>query len=471
MRHKIVFVIIIIFFSYIIPGSVADEQPKRVMNFLAVMDLKCGKEIDKQQCSALTDIVIDELVKIKKYTVIDRANRDKILAEAGFQQTACVDERCTIEMGRQLGVGKIVVGSITMLGQTYLISLQLLNVETAAIETSAREKCEKCELDNLIDAIGNAAKKLMGEEAVYTPGSSQPPISSNIIKSGDMVQVSAGEFLMGCNDSIAISYGQAQEPNPQYQNCLKGAQIAAMTMGQDMSSMCASFPKQISVQGNLNKCEDSEKPFHTVYLDTYLIDINEVTVEKYQACVQAGKCTPPGTGQYCNGGMEDKKNHPVNCVDWNQAKAYCEWSGKRLPTEAEWEKAARGTDGRVFPWGNTIGVAGNFCDSYCPLYNKDNTQNDGYPTTSPVGSFGTPSIYGVLDMAGNVLEWTADWYDPNYYSNGINRNPPGPVSGQYRVIRGGSWGDKLENLRTTFRGNADPSKQRDLFGFRCAKTQ
>jgi len=143
----------------------ADEQPKRVMNFLAVMDLKCGKEIAKEQCSALTDVLIDEMVKMKKYTVIDRANRDKILSEAGFQQTGCVDESCTIEMGRQLGVGKIIVGSVTMMGETYLVNLQLLNVETAAVETSARETCEKCKIDNLIATTASTVRRLMGEEA------------------------------------------------------------------------------------------------------------------------------------------------------------------------------------------------------------------------------------------------------------------------------------------------------------------
>ena len=164
----------------------ADEQPqKRVMNFLAVMDLKCGKEIEKEQCGALTDVLIDELVKLKKYTVIDRANRDKILSEAGFQQTACVDESCTIEMGRQLGVGKLVVGSITKLDETYLINLQLLNVETAAVENSAREICDKCKLNDLIASIANAARNLMGE-AQPTPSSAPSPASPNALETSKL---------------------------------------------------------------------------------------------------------------------------------------------------------------------------------------------------------------------------------------------------------------------------------------------
>jgi len=159
--------------------SGAEDQPQRVMNFLAVMDLKCGAGIAKEQCAALTDVLIDEMVKMKKYTVIDRANRDKILSEAGFQQTGCVDNSCTIEMGRQLGVGKMVVGSVAKLEETYLVNLQLLNVETSAVENSARETCEKCKLDNLITTIANTARKLMGEapEQAPTPPPESPPLS------------------------------------------------------------------------------------------------------------------------------------------------------------------------------------------------------------------------------------------------------------------------------------------------------
>jgi len=165
MKWKTIIATIVLVPCLVTVAFSADEQPKRVMNFLAVMDLKCGKEIAKEQCSALTDVLIDEMVKMKKYTVIDRANRDKILSEAGFQQTGCVDESCTIEMGRQLGVGKIIVGSVTMMGETYLVNLQLLNVETAAVETSARETCEKCKIDNLIATTAGTVRKLMGEEA------------------------------------------------------------------------------------------------------------------------------------------------------------------------------------------------------------------------------------------------------------------------------------------------------------------
>jgi len=164
MKRKSIFKISVLLLLCLTLSLSADEPVKRVMNFIAVMDLRCGTGIDKETGVALTEILINEMVKMKKYTVIDRANRDKILSEAGYQQAGCVDTSCTIEMGRQLGVGKIIIGSISKIGKTYVVNVQLINVETAAIETSASETCEGCEVDKLIGSISNAAHKLMGEE-------------------------------------------------------------------------------------------------------------------------------------------------------------------------------------------------------------------------------------------------------------------------------------------------------------------
>ena len=184
-RHIIGLLFVLSLFAV---GTGAENQPgKRVMNFLAVMDLRCGKEITKEQCAALTEVLIDELVKIKKYKVIDRTNRDKILSEAGYQQTGCVDNSCTIEMGRQLGVGRMVVGSVMKLGETYLINLQLLNVETAAVDESTKEKCDKCPLENLIDTITQAAHKIMIEEnetPAVTPNAGPTPPNEAVVGKG-----------------------------------------------------------------------------------------------------------------------------------------------------------------------------------------------------------------------------------------------------------------------------------------------
>ncbi len=212
-------------------------------------------------------------------------------------------------------------------------------------------------------------------------------------------------------------------------------------------------------------CYTNGFPYHEVYLDGYYIDHTEVTVDAYSACVAAGGCTaPPFISPYCNWGVAGRGLHPVNCVTWQQVYEYCAWAGKRLPTEAEWEKAARGTDGRKYPWGNETATCEyavtyeNGCgcgiDSMMPVCSK-----------SPAGD----SPYGLCDMAGNVLEWTADWYLSNYYSTSPASNPTGPISGSTRVYRGGWFcGGPLQ---VTYRFDTNPLYGGFGFGGRCARTQ
>jgi len=216
---------------------------------------------------------------------------------------------------------------------------------------------------------------------------------------------------------------------------------------------------------------ENEKPAHTVYLDAFYIDTYEVTNADYRRCVQAGECTAPTT---CDWGDPtyndaDKTNHPVICVNWFEAKSYCEWQGKRLPTEAEWEKAARGIDGRTYPWGNNFdGKRLNFCDKSCEYNQANQVYDDGYAQTAPVGSYELgKSPYGAYDMAGNVWEWVADWYDSSYYRNSPKRNPTGADTGKYRVIRGGSWNDDNYSSRAAFRYYLNPNSRNHNLGFRC----
>jgi serine/threonine-protein kinase len=197
----------------------------------------------------------------------------------------------------------------------------------------------------------------------------------------------------------------------------------------------------------------TEKPQHKVYLDTYSLDQMEVTKDQYQKCVAAGKCAAPT----CNG--TGQGNHPVVCVAWRDAVNYCAWAEGRLPTEAEWEKAARGSDGRIYPWGNALPD-----DKRC---NFNNNVRD----TAAVGSYPDGvSPYGALDMAGNVWEWTADWYDVKYYAGSSAQLPQGPDSGQFRVLRGGSWDDGRWHVRVAARRGDDPDFRDDGVGFRCARS-
>ena len=222
--------------------------------------------------------------------------------------------------------------------------------------------------------------------------------------------------------------------------------------------LMGSSNKQIAdVKENLcSYCDFSdEQPQHKVFLDAYQIGKYEVTNRQYNQCVRADVCS----GQVFNAELD----HPVVNVTWFQAKAYCGWVGGRLPTEAEWEKAARSTDGRTYPWGEGID-----CD-------KANYEPGDYCVggTSPVGSYESgKSPYGVYDMAGNVWEWVNDWYDRTYYQNSPSSNPLGPDSDQfiYRVLRGGSWFSSDMYDRSAVRLRYVPAGATFDFGFRCSRS-
>jgi eukaryotic-like serine/threonine-protein kinase len=240
------------------------------------------------------------------------------------------------------------------------------------------------------------------------------PISTTRTKDGMvMVQVLAGEFLMG-SDPTKDKYSK-----------------------------------------------NDEQPQRIVSLDSFWIDQTEVTNGMFVKCVEAGACDRPVVNSsnsrdsyYGNNQFDD---YPVINVSWNQAKAYCTWAGAKLPTEAQWELAARGTDGRTYPWGEGID---------CNMANYSDCGGD----TKAVGSYpGWASPYGALDMAGNVHEWVADWYDSNYYNQSPSNNPTGLTNGESRVIRGGSWYCGSDCLRASSRSWYPPGNGGPDVGFRCAR--
>jgi len=256
----------------------------------------------------------------------------------------------------------------------------------------------------------------------------------------------------------------------------------------------ATIPAGQYFQGSDDKdAGENEKPSHNVTLATYCIDLYETTAKEYKACSDVGKCRRPSNevewpkitpadrklyAPLCTFGKEGLEDHPINCVSHSMAENYCKAQGKRLPTEAEWEYATRGPDGRIYPWGDEAPTAKhlNACGTECVTWGRKNgtalsalyPADDGYATTAPVGKFEAgKSRFGPYDVAGNVWEWVADWYAP--YTPDAKTNPKGPDTGEKKVIRGGAWnGSYTSWLRPSFRYAQDPNALSYGIGFRCA---
>ncbi len=209
------------------------------------------------------------------------------------------------------------------------------------------------------------------------------------------------------------------------------------------------------IMGN-DKGYKDEGPTHKVFLTGYYIDRFPVTNKQFKEYLKDTDAEPPRN--FWDHPDFNHDDQPVIGVNWDEAKAYCNWAGKRLPTEAEWEKAARGTDARQYPWGNEWEP--NRCNSL-EIGVKKTTVVDAYPNgVSP---------YGVMDLAGNVYEWCEDWYDEMAYQYSTYKNPTGPKFGTMKILRGGSWSNLPGNIRVTFRLKSTPDRHVQTFGFRCVK--
>ncbi|MBK8257137.1 MAG: SUMF1/EgtB/PvdO family nonheme iron enzyme [Polyangiaceae bacterium] len=251
----------------------------------------------------------------------------------------------------------------------------------------------------------------------------------------ERVRVNAGSFMMGSTSHEVMAAIQA----------------------------CAAEP-----MGDLELCERTgeyanELEAHEVYLSPYWIDRTEVTVARYRTCVSTGVCNEL---PYASGGTRfDEPTFPAVLMSYGDAKTFCQWAGGRLPTEAEWERAARGKHGRRFPWGNVYNA---FLSNHGRLAWDDLDDADGFLELAPVGSFPDgASEDGALDLAGNVEEWVLDYYAPSYEEVSA-LNPRGPASGDEHVVRGGSYAHVASGVRAAARGHAMPDQRRSWRGFRCA---
>ena len=393
----------------------------------AVMDLEAKQGISVADASLLSDYLRTQLVNVGKFTIVTRENMEMILNEQKLQLTGCTSRECVVQVGQVLGVRKMFSGSVGKVGQTYQVDLKVYDVESGQIEKAECEICQKCEIDALYISLRNIASKISGfqvkEEAV--PQSAQPAkeLQSTLLKteeitwkkdSSQMIYIPAGEFTMGSPEG----------------------------------------------EGNPN-----EHPQHNVYVNAYYINKYEITNGQFSNFLNEwGKDTDENekTMIYENSlglkkisgwfktpqewkpspGYED---NPAIDVTWYGAVQYAKWAGKRLPTEAEWEKACRAGSTTKYSFG----------DEKSRLFEHAWFKENSGGKTHPVGTR-LPNIWGIYDMHGNVVEWCVDWYDENYYKSSPYKNPQGPSSPpengrELHIVRGGSWNGDAGSCRSAYR--------------------
>ncbi|MFA4839694.1 MAG: SUMF1/EgtB/PvdO family nonheme iron enzyme, partial [Candidatus Neomarinimicrobiota bacterium] len=381
---------------------------------IAVIDFE-GKNVSKDDASALTDRLRATLFMTGKFVILEREKMDAILKEQGFQQSGCTSDACAVEVGQLLAVEQMVVGSISKVGQTYSVTARLVGVEKGSLMGVGT--CDlKGDIGDVMTCLSSVADQLAVDQPISSPQKPQQQKQAD----DNMVFVKGGTFQMGSTDG-----------------------------------------------------EDNEKPVHTVTVSDFWMGKYEVTVVEFEKFVsETGYQTDAekGDGSYLwiDNEWEKKKgvnwrcdaqgnprssselNHPVIHVSWNDVKAYCDWLSRktektyRLPTEAEWEYAARsGGKNYKYSWGN-FGPdgkhGGNVGDESAKRalgwWTIWEGYNDGFVFTAPVGSF-DPNELNLYDMIGNVWEWCEDWYDAKYYQKSPQTDPQGPSSGKSRVLRGG----------------------------------
>lgn len=235
---------------------------------------------------------------------------------------------------------------------------------------------------------------------------------------------------------------------------VKAADLPKTIMGRDGAEMVL-IPGGPFQMGNDFGGAPDEKPAHRVYLDAFYVDRHEVTNAQYAKFMKATARKPPA---FWKNRKLNKPDHAVVGVSWFDARDYCRWAGKRLPTEAEWEKGGRSDSGLKYPWGGW----------FLPEFANFKGIEDEFRFTAPVGRLKQgKSLYGVHDLSGNAAEWVADWYDAGYYARSPEHNPPGPKKGRLRALRGGSWTTKQQPLAR--RDKDDPGRRKKGYGFRCAQ--
>jgi len=412
-------------------SSFAAEKPakqvKDLSNLIAIFDFDVVGKVDKDVSRPLSDSMRHTIVKSGRFKVMDRANMDRILKEQAFQMTGGVQKERAVEAGQFLGVGKIVIGSIGIVGRTYMISISLVNIESGETERVEEDTC-KCEIDELIESVKRAASKLMegGPSPAAAPAAMPAP-----------AQVPSRRESVSQPPITVISPSGIT-----YRDSVTGMDFVLVKGG------C------FQMGDVFDDGDREERPVHEVCLEDFYLGRYEVTQGQWNML----KGRNPSS---------NKKSdmHPVENVSWNDAQDFIkelnQKSGRnfRLPTEAEWEYAAR-SGGQREKW-----AGANNNESELDNYGWHN--GNASRETHPVGQK-RPNALGLFDMTGNVWEWVGDWYDSSYYKENIRNNPGGPGRGSDRVYRGGSYKDSAKDLRTMKREKKSNRRSDDTLGFRLA---
>jgi formylglycine-generating enzyme required for sulfatase activity len=344
------------------------------------------------------------------------------------------------------GVGICAGGDTTCAGGTLLCVGQSLPVA---------ETCDG--FDNNCDGVVDGSRD----------GSGNPVALAQPCYSGPSGTLDVGECIAGTTTCSSGTWGACVgEVVPDFERCevLDGLDNDCDGATDEWQDEMVVVPEGAFTMGSPDSVGSAdEHPQHTVTLSRYCMDRYEVTNAQYRACVDAGVCDPPASEDsrtrvgYFTDPTYDQ--YPVMNVTWFMADAYCQWAGKQLPTEAQWEKAARGTDGRTYPWGDDTPT----CDlaRFYDCLPRDTIAVN----TLPLGA----SPYGALHMAGNVDEWVSDWYDESYYIVSPSTDPAGPSNGERKVYRGGGSGTSGSDINATARAHRPPDDTRENLGFRCTQ--
>ncbi len=440
---------------------------------VAVFDIESrGAGLTTSQSNILADYVASRLASSGRFAVVPRTEVKRALGlQSKKSGGACHKGSCLIEVGKALAAEKTMTIRISKIGSRCTVSLKLFDFRNSIVEARKSVK-SKCDHDSLVDALVKALKGVLGSKKVpdgtivrWSPSKedvkrklartraeeaqkrTEKALRKEASKRWPAIRRYAQAKRLNKKkriqklESFIARYGENNAHRSEAEALLQKLQPGGVMVLVPAGKFYMSCDKRIH-----SECGSKVKPLKEVYLAAFRIDKTEVSVAQYKKCVDAGKCRKPMTGEYFNWDRADRRNHPINGVSWHDAKAYCEWSGKRLPTDKEWEKAARGTDGRKYAWGNqkvsckyaVLRVEGVGC---------------GERSTWAVGSkTAGASPYGALDMIGNVWEWTAGRYS----------------KGGYRGARGSSWKYPPRRAEISIRRWFKPDDRMSDVGFRCS---